>query len=180
MSYRTYVNGTQIFGNNESYQEWIDFIRSEGIEVDEEYNYKGEIKNFMEALLTIEKISMNIERKRYEQKKELVDKLLKNGMSNEEINNKIGNNDFFGFSSIFDLSSIYNKVVNSNQNKDDNFGYSLFDELDSIIENGYMFLPYSFYLACKDKLESSESFLIKKHFKCYRVKFGETIEVEGR
>ena len=29
MSYRTRVNETQIFGNNEYYQEWIDFIRSE-------------------------------------------------------------------------------------------------------------------------------------------------------
>jgi hypothetical protein len=36
MSYRTEVEGFQIFGNNEYYKEWIEFISSEGIEVDEE------------------------------------------------------------------------------------------------------------------------------------------------
>ena len=35
MSYRTYVNDTQIFGNNECYPEWINYIKSKGIEVGE-------------------------------------------------------------------------------------------------------------------------------------------------
>ena len=34
MSYRTYVEGVQIFGNNEGYNEWIEFIRSQGIKID--------------------------------------------------------------------------------------------------------------------------------------------------
>ena len=41
MSYCTYINGTQIFGNNEYYPEWIEFIRKQGIEVDEEGGYDG-------------------------------------------------------------------------------------------------------------------------------------------
>lgn len=36
MSYRTYVNNEQVFGNNEYYQEWEEFITSKGIETDEE------------------------------------------------------------------------------------------------------------------------------------------------
>jgi hypothetical protein len=57
MSYRTYVNGFQIFGNNDCYQEWIDFIKSQGITVDEENNYKGDIRDFMGALVCIENIT---------------------------------------------------------------------------------------------------------------------------
>ena len=41
MSYRIRVNGVQIFGNNESYPEWEEFIRSQGIEIGEEGNYEG-------------------------------------------------------------------------------------------------------------------------------------------
>jgi hypothetical protein len=41
MSYRTKVNGVQVFGNNESYPEWIEFIRSQKIDVDDEKCYKG-------------------------------------------------------------------------------------------------------------------------------------------
>ena len=36
MSYRTSVNGVQIFGNNEYYKEWTDFLKSKGIEIDED------------------------------------------------------------------------------------------------------------------------------------------------
>ena len=35
MSYRTYIEDTQIFGNNECYKDWIEFIKSKNIEVDE-------------------------------------------------------------------------------------------------------------------------------------------------
>lgn len=33
MSYRIYVNDTQLFGNNESYPEWDDYVKSQGIEI---------------------------------------------------------------------------------------------------------------------------------------------------
>ena len=32
MSYRTRINGNQIFGNNEWHPEWIEFVKSQGIE----------------------------------------------------------------------------------------------------------------------------------------------------
>ena len=37
MSYRTYVNDVQVFGNDEYYSEWIEFIKAQGIDVNEEW-----------------------------------------------------------------------------------------------------------------------------------------------
>ena len=34
MSYRTYIEDKQIFGNNECYKDWIVFIKYKNIEVD--------------------------------------------------------------------------------------------------------------------------------------------------
>ena len=60
MSYRTTINGSQLFGNNEFCGEWIDFIKSQGIKIDDDGNYKGEIADFMAALTVIEKITMRL------------------------------------------------------------------------------------------------------------------------
>lgn len=68
MSYRTNVNGKQIFGNNEWYDEWGEYLISKGIKISDEGLYKGELDDFMEALEVIEKITMNIEAKRRERK----------------------------------------------------------------------------------------------------------------
>lgn len=68
MSYRTNVNGTQIFGNNEWYDEWGEYLISKGIKISDEGLYEGELDDFMEALEVIEKITMNIEAKRRERK----------------------------------------------------------------------------------------------------------------
>ena len=83
MSYKTYVNDTQIFGNNESYPEWIAYIKSKGIEVGENDSYTGELDNFMEALDVIESIVMKLEKERRA----------------------------FHLKSIFDLGEIYNAVA---------------------------------------------------------------------
>lgn len=69
MSYRTKINGKQLFGNNEWYEEWGEYLISKGIEIDDEGLYEGELDNFMEALEVIEKITMNIEAERRERKK---------------------------------------------------------------------------------------------------------------
>ena len=39
MSYRTNVNGTQIFGNNEWYGEWGEYLISKGIKISDEGLY---------------------------------------------------------------------------------------------------------------------------------------------
>ena len=38
MSYRTYINKTQVFGNSECYPEWIKYIESKGITIPGEGN----------------------------------------------------------------------------------------------------------------------------------------------
>ena len=69
MSYRTYINNTQVFGNGESYPEWIKYVESKGITVGEEGDYEGELDDFMEALDVIESIVMRLESERRERKK---------------------------------------------------------------------------------------------------------------
>lgn len=58
MSYRTYINDKQIFGNNAYYIEWIEFIKSQGITIGDDGNYDGYITDVMGALETIEHIVM--------------------------------------------------------------------------------------------------------------------------
>lgn len=90
MSYRTYINNTQVFGNNERYPEWIKYVESKGITVGEEGDYEGELDDFMEALDVVESIVMRLESERRERKKK-----------GEKFFNQ----------SIFDLGDIYNEVV---------------------------------------------------------------------
>ena len=73
MAYRTYVNGVQIFGNNEYYQEWIDFIQSQGIEIDGDDCYHGSITDVQEALTVIDRIILRIEKERNKDGKTLFD-----------------------------------------------------------------------------------------------------------
>lgn len=159
MSYRTYVNGVQIFGNNETYEEWTDFIVSQGIKVNSENYYKGEITDFMGALVVIEKITLRLT-------KERSDLIKKNGSLNGR------------FRELFDWTNIPNKL--ETEDKDDKYRESLFDNLVDLIDNSYAFLPYTFYLACEKMLEPDKSFTVDGHFRCYKLKEGAVIAVEGR
>lgn len=69
MSYRTYINNTQVFGNNECYPEWIKYVESKGITVGEDGDYEGELDDFMEALDVVESIVMRLESERRERKR---------------------------------------------------------------------------------------------------------------
>ena len=60
MSYRTSINGTQIFGNNEWYVEWANFIESKRIKIDEDGCYDGEIDDVMGMFDVIDKITKMI------------------------------------------------------------------------------------------------------------------------
>lgn len=117
MSYRTKINGKQLFGNNEWYEEWGDYLISKGIEIDDEGLYEGELDNFMEALEVIEKITMNIEAERRERKKAGVK--------------------FFS-QSIFDNGDIYDGLIN-----DDEHYESLFDKEKKSLNTDICFFLYS-------------------------------------
>lgn len=150
MSYKTYVNDTQIFGNNESYPEWINYIKSKGIEVGEGDNYTGELDNFMEALDVVESIVMKLEAQRRENKK--------NGLS-------------FHIKSIFDLGEIYDAVA-TNQDYE-----SLLDEEIEYVNNAYMFMPYAFLRACEDIVEYTGISIEGRHTRMYKLKDGCKIKV---
>lgn len=144
-------NGKQIFGNNEWYDEWGEYLISKGIKISDEGLYKGELDDFMEALEVIEKITMNIEAKRRERK---------------EAGGK-----FFS-QSIFDNGDIYDSLVN-----DDEHYKSLFDKEVEIIKNGYMFLPIQFFKACEDMLEYTGIDLKGNRTYTYKLKDGCKIKV---
>lgn len=173
MSYRIRVNGVQIFGNNESYPEWEEFIRSQGIEIGEEGNYEGETTDFMGMLQTVENIVLHMEEERRERAK-AAKEAVKRLPENEQ---ESALSAMYGISSIFNFTNIPKKV--SQQNKDDRFRTSLFDMLEEYIRSGYAFMPYALYLACKDKLEPDKIFAVDGHFLCYKVKAGETIRISA-
>ncbi len=60
MSYRTYINDTQVFGNNEYYKEWADFLSSKGIEIDEDGLYDGYIDDLQGMFNVIDKITQRL------------------------------------------------------------------------------------------------------------------------
>jgi hypothetical protein len=167
MSYRTCVEGSQIFGNNEYYPEWIEFIKSQGIEVDDEQCYEGEIHDFMGALVTIEKIVMRL----HKEKEELRQKL----------GGTIGKKKIYG---LFDFTHIVDNIAMNNQVDESGkrmfeYGDSLFDELYGVVNSSYSFMPYAFFTACEDKVESLDAYSTKDHFHCYKIKDGQTIHVKA-
>ena len=175
MSYRTYVNEHQIFGNHERYPEWLEFIQSQGIEIGEDDVYEGEITDFMGALAVIENITLRIEKEKRERNAKFEKELSEKNLSEEE--KQVARNAKYGVKSIFDWRNTYEKI--ENEDKGDRFHTSLFDELNSIINNGYAFMPIAFYKACEDKLERCKPFSVNGHFDCYKVKDGETIRVHA-
>lgn len=152
MSYRTYINNTQVFGNNEYYPKWIEYIKSKGITVNEEGCYEGELTDFMEALDVIEEIVLDLESERRIRKEK---------------------GEKFRTTSIFDLGNIYDDVVNNPTEE------SLLDKEIHYIENGYMFLPYVFFKACEDIIEYKGIGIRQKHARIFRLKEGCTITVNA-
>lgn len=146
MSYKTYINDTQVFGNNEGYPEWIEYIKSKGIKVSEEYCYDGYLDDFMEALAVIEKITLRIEsdiRKRNRA-------ILLQAQSNPDLLEKQLQDIQERFpKSSWDFSGYYDEVTDS-KNK---YKPMLFDKIMECVNHGYMFLPYQFFKACEDNLE---------------------------
>lgn len=136
MSYRTYINDVQVFGNNEYYPKWTNYLKSKGIVEDSDGCYEGELTDFMEALDVIEEIVIDMETERRTRKE-----------SGEK----------FHTTSIFDLGNIYDDVLNNPTEE------SLLDKELYYITNGYMFLPYAFFKACEDIIEYKGIAIRKKH-----------------
>ena len=152
MAYRTYINDVQVFGNNEDYPEWIEYMENKGIKISEDGVYHGEIDDFMEALDVIESIVMRLETERRMRKQ--------NGA------------EFFSHS-IFDLGNIYDDV------KEHPTEESLLDKELYYLENGYMFMPYAFFKACENIIEYKGISLKGKHTKVFKLKDNCKIKVSA-
>ena len=157
MSYRTYINGTQIFGNNESYPEWFDFIKSKGIEVSEEGSYDGYITDLQGMFNVIDKITQNLINKRHEE-------VLK-GEKNWE-------------------GKPYNELTDLSESMWLANNVPLLKYNMQMINNAYCFLPYQAYRAVEDIIERSDKPYIsedgKEWYCCtYKLKPGMMIHVEA-
>lgn len=147
MSYRTRVNDVQLFGNNESYPEWDAYIRSQGIEIGEEGQYDGELKDFHAGVLALEAAVKRLMAERREEAARLVpglDRILnadpENGRARERKEDLQR--------SYFDFSGYQRWLDDGTQ--------TLFDICREIASTGYAFLPFTFWMACRDMLEQAE------------------------
>lgn len=175
MSYRTYINGHQIFGNHERYPEWLEFIASQGIKINEDDNYEGEITDFMGALIVIENITLRLEKERRDRKAAFEKEMEEKNFTDKE--KEVARSTIYGIKSMFDWSNT--PIDLEHENQEDKFHTSLFDKLNEIINNGYAFMPIVFFKACEDKLEEDKCFSTNGHFECYKLKEGETLHVKA-
>lgn len=156
MAYRTYVNGTQIFGNNEYYKDWIDFLKSKGIDIDEEGIYEGEIDDVMGIFSVIDKITRELINKRHEE--------VKKGQVN------------FDGKPLREMTDLSDSMWLR-----DDTPILMFNE--QMVEHAYCFLPYQVYMAIQDKIERTDYILDKNgidwSFCTYKIKDGEKIKVSA-
>ena len=154
MSYRTRVNGVQIFGNNEGYDEWFDFLKSKGIEIDEDGLYDGYIDDLQGMFNTIDKITQRLIDERHEQV--IRGEKTWDGKNYKELTDLSGS---------MWLDSKTPLLFNLR-----------------MIEEAYCFLPYQVFMAVKDIIEKTDKPYIgdKEWFCCsYKLKEGKKIHVSA-
>lgn len=173
MSYRVTVNGVQLFGNNEEYAIWDDFIRSQGIAIGEDGNYDGEIKDFHGAMLACEAIAMDLARERKEDAAKILPgmtRALEANPDDEPLRRRIADES----RSLFDFSGHERYIEEKIQ--------SLFDTCYEIATTGYVFLPFALYLACRDLLDDPQPAMDPDgtfRIRTYRFKPGMTARVHA-
>lgn len=160
MKYKTYINGVQIFGDDACYGEWMEFLKSQGIEVDEDNCYDGYITDFMGAMEVMESIVERLYKEREDLRERTPDTEKKN---------------------LFDFTGIPSKLEGQKHRADlkPQYRLSLFDQLSEVMQNAYAFQPYAFYMACRDQLEPDYNFTVPGHLKCFKLKYGNRIHVKA-
>lgn len=176
MSYKTKVDGVQIFGDNEIYPEWLEFIKTQHIEIDKEGCYSGEIYDFMSMMMCIEQIVINIENRRQNEINELKNREKQYNIAIDCLHDTTSP---YYKTSLFDLQNIYDETIKDMHQPNEDSLNSLFDRIYDTIEHGYIFLPYQLYNICKDKLKPCASFTTKNHFRCFQLKKGESIHIHA-
>lgn len=151
MSYRVWVNHHQLFGNNESYPEWEEWVKSQGIEIGPDGNYEFYTKDFNGMMQAVEKIVIRLIKERHQD--------VVNGRKyfDFRINKEVPYHELGDYSNILE-------EVEKNQGP-------LHYYLREHIENGYFFLTYRLFDICRDKLED--------HLLSYKVKDLKGIEISA-
>ena len=154
MAYRTYIDGFQIFGNNDWFKEYEDFIKANGIELGPEGQYDGyitDVKGLFEVIDTIT-------RKLIKEQHERVEK---------------GETDWED-KPVSELADFSRSMWLNEKTPILYFNIHM-------IGNTYIFLPYQTYLAIKDKLEPCEKPYVTNSITwatcSYQLKEGEKIHV---
>lgn len=144
MSYRVSVNGIQLFGNNASYPEWDEYIRSQGIAPNEDSDYEGELQDFHAGVLALEAIVERLMAERRADAAERlprVEKVLAENPGSEAA--KQARSELV--QSYFDFSEHERWI--------DGHIQTVFDTCWEIASKGYAFMPFAFWMACRDMLE---------------------------
>ena len=156
MAYRTRIEGVQVFGNNDYFQEYADFLEANGIKIDEDGMYDGYITDIKGLFDVIDKITRKLIAEQHE-RVERDERYYDDRPAKE----------------LADLSA--SMWLN------DRTPILWFNK--QMIENAYIFLPYQVYQAVKDKLEPADKPYVKDEmiwFGCsYKLKDGEQIHVDA-
>ena len=174
MSYRTVVNDVQIFGNNEYYPEWIEYIRSQGIEIDEDGCYEGEITDVMGAVIAIEKVIQRLEEERRQKIREFK-RSLKN-VEEKDLPEYVDRP-----TSLFDFRKNYDDYLDVQERfPDDEYNKSITDRMMDLRKDAYIFMSCLFLDACGDMITRVRHFTVPGHLNCYEIKKGCRIKVHAR
>ena len=158
MSYRVWVNHHQLFGNNESYPEWEEWVKSQGIEIGPDGNYNFYTKDFNGMMQAVEKIVKRLIKERHE------DVIKGRKYFNFRLNKEVPYKELGDYSNILEEVEKKQKFYN-------NKNLSLHFYLRDHIENGYFFLTYRLFDICRDKLED--------HLVSYKVTDPKGIEISA-
>jgi len=153
MSYCTSIEGVQIFGNSEYYADWIAFVESNGIVVDEEGRYEGDITD-VEGMF---KVIDEMVRKRIADQHEKVSR----GETTYTCKGKEPCREATDFSHSMWI--------------DDDTPLLMSNRM--IIENSYFFIPYMVFNAVKGKIVPCNAY---EWYCCsFKIKDGEKIHIEA-
>lgn len=169
MSYRTFVNGVQIFGGNELPPRWIGYLKENNIVSDEdrEYVYAFDTQDFMGILKVMEEIVTDYEEEQQQRIKDITEH--NSHFENLPKKKKEEIKDRLGLRSIFDLAPADKSTISD----------TLFDHLMECVKSAKMFLPYAFFRACERDLEQEKIFSMPNRIYSYRLKPGKMVHIEA-
>lgn len=159
MSYRTVIEGVQIFGNNECYADWIDFVKSNGITVDKDDCYEGDITNVEGLFKVIDKITKKIIADQHERVVRKEKTLTYKG----------------DIQPCREMTDFSNSMWLS-----DNTPLLMFNKM--IIKQSYAFFPYVVFQAVKSKIVPCEPYkddTVEWYCCSFKIKDGEKIHIRA-